>query len=380
VESAARVLLAHASRNRRHVPACSLRSFAGLGNSTGLAVADARLRLRELFDALSACTRPAPSEKFGPAVLDSGGACGGLPLPAPLVAPAARLLATAPQNSLRLPCSASAQHRRSKIFGRYRSGSRAQKITPAPIESRCDAGPSLVGIVEQQRARRARSMARAKRRCVHRCKHARLGRRLERAGSGFGLLRCRERGLQHQRAGASRRHPRSSSIRTIARSRELVLISDSLLTVHIVRNWTSRAPRLLANLRTLRALCESLGVTISTRHPPSVVKLWADRLSRCRYSTSWGLCHTSALLQARRFKAELLDGEGLPPPRAGSYGRPPIVFPRPALLPVWHRHLDDVRRGFMIAPHDTDRLGFRPLGDSLPSHSSSQPRCRPGHR
>jgi hypothetical protein len=120
--------------------------------------------------------------------------------------------------------------------------------------------------------------------------------------------------------------------------------------VHIVRNWTSRAPRLLSHLRTLRALCESLGVTLSTRHLPSVLNLWADRLSRRRDSTSWGLSHTSALLLAQRFKAQLLDGDGLPPPRAGACGRPALVLPRPALLPVWHRHLSSVARGFLIAP------------------------------
>jgi Reverse transcriptase (RNA-dependent DNA polymerase) len=53
VEGAAQRLLAHARAHRRHVPARALRSFAGLGNSTGLAVVDARLRLRELFDALT---------------------------------------------------------------------------------------------------------------------------------------------------------------------------------------------------------------------------------------------------------------------------------------------------------------------------------------
>jgi hypothetical protein len=53
VEGAACKLLAHATGHRRHVPARSLRSFAGLENTTGLAVVDARLRPWELFDALS---------------------------------------------------------------------------------------------------------------------------------------------------------------------------------------------------------------------------------------------------------------------------------------------------------------------------------------
>jgi hypothetical protein len=54
LETAARRLLAHAASHRGHVPPRALRSFAGLGNSTNLAVVDARLRLRELFDALAA--------------------------------------------------------------------------------------------------------------------------------------------------------------------------------------------------------------------------------------------------------------------------------------------------------------------------------------
>jgi hypothetical protein len=53
-EVAARRLLAHTASQRRHVPVRMLRSLTGLGNSTNLAVVDARQRLRELFDALSA--------------------------------------------------------------------------------------------------------------------------------------------------------------------------------------------------------------------------------------------------------------------------------------------------------------------------------------
>jgi hypothetical protein len=93
-----------------------------------------------------------------------------------------------------------------------------------------------------------------------------------------------------------------------ARARELTLVSDSLVTVHIVRNWTSRVPRLLSHLRTLRALCETLGVTTSTRHLPSVVNICANRLARRRDSTSWGLSRTSTLLLTQRYKAQLLDG------------------------------------------------------------------------
>jgi hypothetical protein len=134
-----------------------------------------------------------------------------------------------------------------------------------------------------------------------------------------------------------------------ARSRELVLVSDSRVTVHIVRNWTSRSPRLLGHLRTLRALCETHGVTLSTRHLPSALNVWADHLSRRRDSTSWALPLTSQLLLQRRFDAQLLDGNGLPPPRIGERGGSPLVLPRPSLLPVWHRHLAGIGHGIMFA-------------------------------
>jgi hypothetical protein len=144
-----------------------------------------------------------------------------------------------------------------------------------------------------------------------------------------------------------------------ARSREITLVSDSRVTFHIVRNMTSRSPRLLAHLRTLRALCETLGVTISTRHLPSVLNLWADRLSRRRDSTSWRLSVTSTLLLSRRLRAQFLDGDGLSPPRAGAHGRPALVLPRPALLPVWHRHLATLSRGFLIAPEWRGQAWFQ---------------------
>jgi hypothetical protein len=57
------------------------------------------------------------------------------------------------------------------------------------------------------------------------------------------------------------------------RSREITLVSDTRVTVHIVRNMTYRSPRLLAYLRTLRALCETLGVKFSTRHLASVLNI-----------------------------------------------------------------------------------------------------------
>jgi ribonuclease HI len=135
-----------------------------------------------------------------------------------------------------------------------------------------------------------------------------------------------------------------------ARGQQVQLVSDSRVTVHIVRNWTSRSPRLLAHLRSLRALCESPGVTLSTRHLPSVLNLWADRLSRRADSTTWGLPAAATLLLARRLRAQLADGVGLPPLGIGAFGPPPLVLPRPSLLPVWHRHLRRLGRGYLVGP------------------------------
>jgi hypothetical protein len=58
-----------------------------------------------------------------------------------------------------------------------------------------------------------------------------------------------------------------------ARGQQQLLVSVSRVTVHIGRNGTSRSPRLLANLRKLRALCEARGITLSPRHLPSVLNI-----------------------------------------------------------------------------------------------------------
>lgn len=53
IEFQARRLLRYAAQHRRHVRVTDIRSFAGLRNSVTLAVVDARLRLRELFNCLT---------------------------------------------------------------------------------------------------------------------------------------------------------------------------------------------------------------------------------------------------------------------------------------------------------------------------------------
>ena len=50
IELQARRLLRYASQDLCYVRVTDIRRFAGLGNSVSLAVVDARLRLRELFD------------------------------------------------------------------------------------------------------------------------------------------------------------------------------------------------------------------------------------------------------------------------------------------------------------------------------------------
>jgi ribonuclease HI len=119
-----------------------------------------------------------------------------------------------------------------------------------------------------------------------------------------------------------------------ARGCQLQLDSDSRVTVHIVRNWTSWSPLLLAHLRNLRALCDARSITLSTRHLPSVLNLWADRLSWRTDSPSWGLPATSTLLLACIFRAQLLDGEWPSASGAGTYGPSPIVLSLAALPPV----------------------------------------------
>jgi len=74
-----------------------------------------------------------------------------------------------------------------------------------------------------------------------------------------------------------------------ARGAQIDLAMDSLVSVHVINNWTSRSPDLMALLRRLRALTEALGVSLATRHIPGVLNVWADRLSRQRDAADWKL-------------------------------------------------------------------------------------------
>lgn len=75
----------------------------------------------------------------------------------------------------------------------------------------------------------------------------------------------------------------------IALNLHVQLVLESMVTVHIVRNFTSRSPGILANLLLLRGLCEPNDITISTRHLPSVLHCWPYRLSRRWHPPDWSL-------------------------------------------------------------------------------------------
>jgi hypothetical protein len=51
-----------------------------------------------------------------------------------------------------------------------------------------------------------------------------------------------------------------------AQGQPVQIVSDSRVTVRIVPSWTSRFPRTLIHMRTLRAVYETHKVTLSTRH------------------------------------------------------------------------------------------------------------------
>jgi ribonuclease HI len=349
LETAARRLLAYASSHRRHVPARALRSFAGLGNSTNLAVVDARLRLRELFDALSQASS-VPMERSTPAKEPSKELTGERP---------------------------GARTKSQSAIGRERDGQprrEPENFRAAPLGGRSHhflAPGAAHSAACPKQPRLSHAAMRDLQWWARLSDNPHVGREVWPAPTASIFTDASMRGWgavwngQVPACGFFDAAQEGSSINELellaaihgvrefagfARGQQLLLVSDSQVTVHIVRNWTSRSPRLLAHLRTLRELCETRGITLSTRHLPSVLNIWADRLSRRRDSTAWGLPPTSTLLLARRLRAQILDGEGLPPPGAGARGSPPLVLPRPALLPVWHRHLQRLGRGFLIGP------------------------------
>ena len=135
-----------------------------------------------------------------------------------------------------------------------------------------------------------------------------------------------------------------------ARAQHVQLISESLVTVDVVANLTSRSPRLLRKLRTLHALCERQGITLSTRHLPSVLNAWADRLSRRRDKPHWDLTPTAfRLVNAMCKGRQLLAQDGFNLPEYASPGVPTLCLPRPSLVGVWVRWMR-LRSGVLLFP------------------------------
>ena len=135
-----------------------------------------------------------------------------------------------------------------------------------------------------------------------------------------------------------------------ARQRSVELVTESKVTEFVVRNMTSRSPRLLARLRELRQLCKDEGVVISTHHIPSVLNTWADRLSRHCDSHGWELPPTAARLLERSYRRRIFAYHGHEMPSHITMFREPIVLPRPTLQPVWSRHLQNLGRGILVGP------------------------------
>lgn len=67
------------------------------------------------------------------------------------------------------------------------------------------------------------------------------------------------------------------------------LVMNSLVSVHVINNSTSRSAAMLRELRFLKKWCERHGVHLRASHIPSAVNFAADRLSRVADSTEWSL-------------------------------------------------------------------------------------------
>jgi hypothetical protein len=107
------------------------------------------------------------------------------------------------------------------------------------------------------------------------------------AGARSGMERCRHAASSTPRSKQGSRINEPELLAAIQgvrefsklpRGQQFQLVSVSCVTVHVVRNWTSRSPRFLAHLLALHALGEACGITLPKRHHPSVLNPWSDRL------------------------------------------------------------------------------------------------------
>lgn len=118
------------------------------------------------------------------------------------------------------------------------------------------------------------------------------------------------------------------------RRRQVKIVTDSLVKLHIVRNCTSRSPNLLENMILLRNFCERHRITTYIRLLPSVLNCWMDRLSRRRDTPARRLSYEVRLLLQRLVAFFLLEGNNIQKiiPPADFL---PLFAPRPSLIGVW---------------------------------------------
>jgi hypothetical protein len=107
-------------------------------------------------------------------------------------------------------------------------------------------------------------------------------------------LRKREQEEETHRGLTTHSRPsRENTFLPAARSLHVKLVSDSQVALAVVKNWTSRSPKIMVLLRTFRGLCEKNGISLGLQYIPTVLNIWADKLSRCHLSFDWALTPSS---------------------------------------------------------------------------------------
>lgn len=223
ITSGASRLLKKGSRHRRHVCRRDVQRFAWLANSAAPALLDCRLRLRKLFKSLSPAhpaervERRKSLQRREPQATAAEG-----------VEPPAKYPLTT-QSSATPPCATCNGGRDSQS-----TSTRGAKFGPSPQHA-CSRKPACPVGVRPGRAGSQRPAPLAPRRRAP-------------TSTNWSLApRC----ALH-------------TFLPFARQKHVKLVTDSLVTAHIVRNMTSRSPRLLSKLRLFHAMCERYGITVST--------------------------------------------------------------------------------------------------------------------
>ena len=225
VRASAMAVMRESRRRRRFVSLSHLRSFAGLAQSTHLAVTDARLHLRAIWDA----------------VADADGRRSGF----------ARLSHQACRDIL--------------WWIRLRDNAQVGRAiwAPPPGQSRVlhsDANNSGWGAVCDGSVP-ARGLFSARELALHINEKELLA-------VIFGVLAFMDR---------------------LRPGQHITQWVDSSVAAAQVYNWTATSPVALELLRILRRLLEDLGLSLSTQRLPSVLNLLSDRLSRARPADDWRL-------------------------------------------------------------------------------------------